>query len=263
MNEMQTTRNDSCWQRTLVVLLALTFLLTFPGLAQAQDEPDWAPGTAAKSELFDTNDIQQKQQKAQDADFQTSPSDWLEPEPPAILEGEVQPGDKQELELDVEPADPAVKLEPDDGELDLDELSKEKEEEEEEDVEAKDIAGEPPAPVNRSVGVFGKPISQISLSTQPELSVPPRQPLPAIYRGAGYPTSRMVYQWEADNVAYRNLMFEEPALERHGYQQRSQSVRSGALFFGRTLLLPADLVKRNHRRCDNPLGWGQPGTCPR
>lgn len=106
------------------------------------------------------------------------------------------------------------------------------------------------------------PINQIALSIQPSISAPTDRHLPT--QGVtALPKSIKLYQWEADNVAYRNLIFEEPALERHGHCLPGQSIRSGIKFVGRAAVYPADLLKRHNRRCDNPLGWGQPGTCPR
>jgi hypothetical protein len=111
-------------------------------------------------------------------------------------------------------------------------------------------------------GLSIKPIDQISLSVQPSLPVPAMQQLPLeVYQPK--PVSLKVYQWQADNVGYRNLVFEEPALERHGHVLPGQSLRSGIKFVGRAAFYPADLIKGHTKRCDNPLGWGQPGTCPR
>ena len=97
-------------------------------------------------------------------------------------------------------------------------------------------------------------VAATSLSTNPELPVPSAQ---SINSGVEFPSPAAwkPFLWQAEDVSYRNLMFEEPVLERHGVCQPHQVIRSGILFYGRTALLPLDVIRGRHRQCDNPLGW--------
>ena len=72
------------------------------------------------------------------------------------------------------------------------------------------------------------------------------------------------FQWTAPGVVHRQLIFEEPLLERHGYNSGHivQPVVSGARFFWRSALLPLTLSKGRHRCCDSGLGWGAPNADP-
>lgn len=78
------------------------------------------------------------------------------------------------------------------------------------------------------------------------------------------------YAWTAPGVVHRNLIFEEPLLERHGFHRGEtyQPIISGAKFFWRATFLPFDVIKHHHKRCDSGLGWGAPSVdvcedCPR
>lgn len=70
------------------------------------------------------------------------------------------------------------------------------------------------------------------------------------------------YTWTAPGVTHRNLIFEEPLLERHGFHRGElfQPVASGVKFFWRATVLPLDVIKKHHRRCDSGLGWGAPAV---
>ena len=105
-----------------------------------------------------------------------------------------------------------------------------------------------------------RPLDQIGLSLQaelpiPELKRPPNTP------NAQTQTALKRYEWTAPNDFYENLLFEEPLLERHGISTHPRLQRhiSGLKFLKDGVLLPLHLIKGNHRRCDNPLGWGVPG----
>lgn len=70
------------------------------------------------------------------------------------------------------------------------------------------------------------------------------------------------YTWTEPGVVHRNLIFEEPLLERHGFHRGEvyQPLVSGARFFWRATFLPFDVIKHHHRRCDSGLGWGVPSV---
>lgn len=111
-----------------------------------------------------------------------------------------------------------------------------------------------------SAGNLGQePISQIGLSLSPQL------PTPELKLPPDTPQNFLVtaknYQWTAPNDYYQNLLFEEPLLERHGVSKKPklQPIISGVKFFKSSILLPLDIAKGHHKRCDNPLGWGVPG----
>ena len=72
------------------------------------------------------------------------------------------------------------------------------------------------------------------------------------------------FRWTAPGVVHRELIFEEPLLERHGYNHGHlvQPVVSGTRFFWRSTFLPLTLLKGHHRCCDSGLGWGVPNADP-
>ena len=80
-----------------------------------------------------------------------------------------------------------------------------------------------------------------------------------------YGVTPKVVAWTAPDVAYRRLIFEEPGLERHGFTDTEvrQHIRSSAKFYARSIALPIIVLRQRNCPCDNNLGWGTPGTCPR
>ncbi len=68
--------------------------------------------------------------------------------------------------------------------------------------------------------------------------------------------------WEAPNVRWYPLYFEDVALERYGYTGGPiiQPVRSAAFFGASLLLLPVNLIRDNPFQCDTPLGYCRPGS---
>ena len=114
-----------------------------------------------------------------------------------------------------------------------------------------------------SLNLFDQP----SLNTKGELQVPQQTPMPAGMNGSQFyaGASPKVVYWTAPNVAYCRLIFEEPGLERHGFShpEARQNVLSGAKFYARAIALPIIVHKQKHCPCDNNLGWGTAGTCPR
>lgn len=115
-----------------------------------------------------------------------------------------------------------------------------------------------------TASVVQQPISNIGLSLRAPLPTPELKQLPGTTGNLGAiartPTVKN-YQWTAPNDYYRNLLFEEPMLERHGISKhpRLQPAISGLKFLKSGILFPLDVAKGAHKRCDNPLGWGIPG----
>ena len=110
--------------------------------------------------------------------------------------------------------------------------------------------------------VVEQPINQIRLSLDAQLPTPQlKQPSSASRNSFTTEKIPKNYQWTAPNDYYRNLLFEEPLLERHGISKHPglQPVISGFKFFKSGILLPLKMAKGKHKRCDNPLGWGVPG----
>ena len=72
------------------------------------------------------------------------------------------------------------------------------------------------------------------------------------------------YLWDAPNVRYQPLYFEDVALERYGHVVRCdgfQSVISAAHFFSSAALLPLHMLRDPIYSCDYPLGFCRPGNC--
>jgi len=74
------------------------------------------------------------------------------------------------------------------------------------------------------------------------------------------PTTVKDYRWAAPNVVYKNLLFEEPLLERHGVSnnQKRQTLISGVNFYKTAIFFAPTVFNARTKRCDNPLGWGPP-----
>lgn len=110
-------------------------------------------------------------------------------------------------------------------------------------------------------------LRSIDLTLAPKLKTPDLKPVPNQQDQFQAVQSRKLVQWTAPNDVYQNLFFEDPLLERHGINTgvtrfgllrdaRLQPVVSGMKFLTSSALLPLDLLKRHHKNCDNPLGWG-------
>ena len=72
-----------------------------------------------------------------------------------------------------------------------------------------------------------------------------------------------VFAWEAPNIRYQPLYFEDVVLERYGQTQPDfrQSIRSAILFGAQYAGLPLQTWETNPKSCDHPLGYCRPGTC--
>ncbi len=116
-------------------------------------------------------------------------------------------------------------------------------------------------------GFMRNDLRSIDLTLAPKLQTPDLKPVPNQNAPFQATQSRKLVQWTAPNDVYQNLFFEDPLLERHGINtgvtrfgllrdERLQPVVSGMKFLTSSALLPLDLLKRHHKNCDNPLGWG-------
>ena len=72
-----------------------------------------------------------------------------------------------------------------------------------------------------------------------------------------------VFAWEAPNIHFQPLYFEDVVLERYGQTQPAyrQGIRSAILFGTQYAGLPLALLEQNPKSCDYPLGFCRPGTC--
>lgn len=108
---------------------------------------------------------------------------------------------------------------------------------------------------------------QQALNAEDGMKIPQQTPLPALNNSSPscYGKAAKVVAWTAPDVAYRQLIFEEPGLERHGFTDTEvrQHIRSSGKFYARSIALPIIVFKQRNCPCDNNLGWGTPGTCPR
>ena len=71
----------------------------------------------------------------------------------------------------------------------------------------------------------------------------------------------MLLQWQASNLWYYPLYFEDPALERYGhtYSPLVQYLASTGRFVGQAATLPYHATLRPHTSREYPLGWYRPG----
>ncbi|QDT97381.1 hypothetical protein [Gimesia aquarii] len=70
-------------------------------------------------------------------------------------------------------------------------------------------------------------------------------------------------EWEAPGLVYNPLYFEEPYLERYGYNYGAlQPFISAGRFFGRIPALPYMIGAYPIHECRYPLGYARPGDCP-
>lgn len=71
------------------------------------------------------------------------------------------------------------------------------------------------------------------------------------------------YRWQAPNISYQPLYFEDIALERYGQSRRGlrQSLISYGHFFKSAALLRLHMDVDPPYSCDYPLGYCRPGVC--
>lgn len=79
---------------------------------------------------------------------------------------------------------------------------------------------------------------------------------------AGRNFSESIYTWEASNLNYRPLYFEDPNLERYGYSRKDlvQPFVSMGRFTGQLLALPYQMTIDPIRKPIYPLGYYRPGS---
>ena len=72
-----------------------------------------------------------------------------------------------------------------------------------------------------------------------------------------------VFAWEAPNIRYQPLYFEDVALERYGQTLTDyrQGIRSAIIFGAQFTGWSLALLEQNPKSCDHPLGFCRPGTC--
>ena len=75
--------------------------------------------------------------------------------------------------------------------------------------------------------------------------------------------SLKVFAWEAPNIRYQPLYFEDVALERYGQTLTDyrQGIRSAIIFGAQFTGWSLQLLETNPKSCDHPLGFCRPGTC--
>jgi|GEM_PF-4779991 len=117
-----------------------------------------------------------------------------------------------------------------------------------------------------------KPLSQLSINPKPPAGDLPTNTaaahldqLPArqVVMGESRDWELITKDWEAPGVAYNPLYFEEPNLERFGYNYGAlQPFISAGRFFGRIPMLPYMIGAYPLDECRYPLGYARPGDCP-
>lgn len=129
-----------------------------------------------------------------------------------------------------------------------------------------------PAKSPQMVDLGLKPLSQLSINAKPPAGDLPTNTaaahldqLPArqVVMGESRDWELITKEWEAPGVAYNPLYFEEPNLERFGYNYGAlQPFISAGRFFGRVPMLPYMIGAYPLDECRYPLGYARPGDCP-
>lgn len=117
-----------------------------------------------------------------------------------------------------------------------------------------------------------KPLTQLTLKIKPSAGdLPPNTaeehlkkiPVQHVVMGDSRDWNLVTKEWEAPGVSYFPLYFEEPNLERYGYNYGAlQPFVSAGRFFGRIPALPYMLGAYPPDECMYPLGYERPGSCP-
>lgn len=89
---------------------------------------------------------------------------------------------------------------------------------------------------------------------------PPDSALPTVGSPERFHGEKM-YHWEASNLVYNPLYFEDTRLERYGQHAWGplQSIKSVALFAGQFASLPYQMALDPVHECVSPLGFYRPG----
>lgn len=127
-------------------------------------------------------------------------------------------------------------------------------------------------PASQAVDLGLKPLSQLNLKINPSKGDLPTNtaakhwdqiPAQKMVMGESRDWSLVTKEWEAPGVAYFPLYFEEPYLERYGYNYGAiQPFISAGRFFGRIPALPYMLGAYPPDECMYSLGYARPGSCP-
>lgn len=116
-----------------------------------------------------------------------------------------------------------------------------------------------------------KPLDDISLSIAPSRGELPADVAAARFAAeptffdterVGRPWLQYAYHWQASGLCHKPLYFEQPNLERYGYNCGiAQPFISAAHFFGTIPLLPYKMALDPPCECVYDLGYSRPGSC--
>lgn len=117
-----------------------------------------------------------------------------------------------------------------------------------------------------------KPLRSLSISVKPPTGELPKNtaaahldkiPRQVIVMGSSRDWNLVTKEWEAPSVAYNPLYFEEPNLERFGYNYGiAQPFISAGRFFGRVAILPYMIGAYPLHEDRYALGYARPGDNP-
>ncbi|QDT79611.1 hypothetical protein Mal35_30750 [Gimesia maris] len=118
-----------------------------------------------------------------------------------------------------------------------------------------------------------KPLTELTLNTKPPTGDLPANtagaqlekiPVQQVVMGTTRDWSLTTKEWEAPAIPYNPLYFEEPYLERYGYNYGPaiQPFISAGRFFGRVPALPYMIGAYPIHECQYDLGYERPGDCP-
>ena len=117
-----------------------------------------------------------------------------------------------------------------------------------------------------------KPLSQLTIRVNPPTGELPKNtaaehldkiPTQHVVMGDSRDWELVTKEWEAPGVAYNPLYFEEPNLERYGYNYGAiQPFVSAGRFFGRVAILPYMIGAYPIHENRYPLGYARPGDNP-
>tara|TARA_R110002095_G_scaffold165293_2_gene143505 strand:+ start:4431 stop:5366 length:936 start_codon:yes stop_codon:yes gene_type:complete len=138
---------------------------------------------------------------------------------------------------------------------------------------SEEIKTQKPQPQSPSlVDLELKPLSLLTVNAKPPVGDLPKNTaaahldqLPArhVVMGESRDWELVTKEWEAPGVGYNALYFEEPYLERYGYNYGAlQPFISAGRFFGRIPALPYMIGTYPMDEMRYPLGLARPGDCP-
>ncbi len=114
-----------------------------------------------------------------------------------------------------------------------------------------------------------EPVSAIELNIGHKNKKTPEDRSAALFQLNGFewnqmPGSELSYYWEAPNIRYKKLYFEDVAVERYGQVPCGcwqQTTRATAHWAASLLSLPLKMRLDPYYDCDTPLGYCRPGEC--